>query len=88
MSMDTVSLELKVSEQMAREQKEIKQMKDDVKTLSEKIEKLQARRAAQLTKLKPILYQVNMIREPDTTPMSEKELSGWLEKLQSAATDI
>ena len=88
MSMDTVSLELRVSEQMAREQKEIKQMKDDVKTLSEKIEALQARRASQLTKLKPILYQVNMIREPDTTPMSEKELSGWLEKLQSAATDI
>jgi hypothetical protein len=64
-------------------------MKDDVKTLSERFEALEARREEKLAKLKPILNAVNMLKSEDTaSPMSETELNGWLERLQNAATDI
>jgi hypothetical protein len=82
--METVSLELGVGQQMARDQQEIKELQSDVSVLKAKVEALQERRAGLLAKLKPLLMEVNMVDEPQEsmhTPMEEGKFEDWLKKL-------
>ena len=86
--METVSLELGVGQQMAKDQQEIKELQSDVAVLKAKVEALQERRDQLLTKLKPLLKEVCMINEPQAgmhEPMAESKFEDWLQQLMGKA---